>query len=130
MATRGAHGTADPGPPSTDALATPLRTSRLPGAASLGRVGGRIGLRTVRDLLLWLPRRYDDLRTVHDLQSLRYLPADQVVCTRATVIAVRVGRTARRGIRAVMAQLADGTGRAEAQWYGRQFVERRLREGA
>jgi hypothetical protein len=71
VATRGARGAADPGPSPADTLATPLRASRLPGAASLGRVGGRIGLRTVRDLLLWLPRRYDDLRTVYDLGALQ-----------------------------------------------------------
>ncbi|MCU0482820.1 MAG: DEAD/DEAH box helicase, partial [Chloroflexi bacterium] len=112
-----------------DPFATPLAGSGLPGATTLRRVGPRLGLRTVRDLLLWLPRRYDDLRTIHDLASLRYLPPDQVVSARATVVSVRVGRTARRGVQSVTAQLADSTGRAEAQWYGRQFVERRLREG-
>ncbi|MBP1704738.1 MAG: ATP-dependent helicase RecG [Chloroflexi bacterium] len=112
-----------------DPFATPLAASGLPGASTLRRHGSRLGLRTVRDLLLWLPRRYDDLRTVHDLQSLRYLPVDQVVSARATVITLHVGRTARRGTQTVTAQLADATGRAEAQWYGRQFVERRIREG-
>ena len=129
MATRGAHGTADPGPPPTDALATPLRTSRLPGAASLGRVGGRIGLRTVRDLLLWLPRRYDDLRTVYDLGALRFVEPDTVVSARASVLSVHAGRTARRRVDVVTARLADATGTAEAQWYGRQYVDRRLVPG-
>jgi len=129
VATRGAHGAADPGPPPTDALATPLRTSRLPGAASLGRVGGRIGLRTVRDLLLWLPRRYDDLRTVYDLGALRFVEPDTVVSARASVLSVHAGRTARRRVDVVTARLADATGTAEAQWYGRQYVDRRLVPG-
>jgi ATP-dependent DNA helicase RecG len=106
-----------------------LQTSGLPGASVLKRVGSRIGLRTVRDLLLWLPRRYDDLRILHDLHALRFLEPDTVVSARATVLRVRAGRTARRGIRVVTADLADATGTAEAQWYGRQYVERRLREG-
>lgn len=130
MASRGARETADPGPPPADALATPLRASRLPGAASLGRVGGRIGLRTVRDLLLWLPRRYDDLRTVHDLGTLRFVEPGTVVSVRATVVGVHAGRTARRRVDVVTARLADATGTAEAQWYGRQFVARRLLPGA
>ncbi len=129
MATRGARGTADPGPPPADALATPLRTSRLPGAASLGRVGGRIGLRTVRDLLLWLPRRYDDLRTVYDLGALRFVEPDTVVSARASVLSIHAGRTARRRVDVVTARLADATGTAEAQWYGRQYVDRRLVPG-
>jgi len=120
---------ATPQVPSRDP-ATPLRASGLPGAATLGRVGGRIGLRTVRDLLLWLPRRYDDLRTIHDLGSLRFVEPDTVVTARARVVSVQAGRTARRRVNVVTARLADAAGSAEAQWYGRQFVERRLLPGA
>jgi ATP-dependent DNA helicase RecG len=112
-----------------DPFGVPLQASGLPGASVLKRVGSRIGLRTVRDLLLWLPRRYDDLRILHDLHALRFLEPDTIVSARATVVRVRAGRTARRGIRVVTADLADGTGTAEAQWYGRQYVERRLHEG-
>jgi ATP-dependent DNA helicase RecG len=130
MATPGSRAKPAPAPaPPADVFAIPLRTSGLPGAAALGRVGGRVGLRTVRDLLLWLPRRYDDLRTVYDLAALRYLEPDTVVSARARVSSVRVGRTARRRTPVVTAVLADGTGTAEAQWYGRQFVERRLAPG-
>ena len=83
----------------------------------------------MRDLLLWLPRRYDDLRVLYQLQALRFLAPDTIVSARATVTRVRAGRTARRAIRVTTADLADETGTAEAQWYGRQYVERRLREG-
>ena len=92
-------------------------------------MGGRVGLRTVRDLLLWLPRRYDDLRTVYDLGSLRFVEPDTVVSVRARVEAVREGRTARRRTPVVTATLSDATGGAEAQWYGRQFVHKRLVPG-
>jgi ATP-dependent DNA helicase RecG len=116
-------------PPPADPFGVPLPVSGLPGASVLKRVGPRIGLRTVRDLLLWLPRRYDDLRVLHELHALRFVAPDTIVSTRASVVRVRAGRTARRGIRVVTADLADETGTAEAQWYGRQFVERRLHEG-
>ncbi len=129
MATRGSRAKPVPAVPPADVLATPLRASGLPGAAALGRVGGRVGLRTVRDLLLWLPRRYDDLRTVHDIGSLRFVEPDTVVSLRARVVAIREGRTARRRTPVVTATLADATGAAEAQWYGRQFVQRRLVPG-
>lgn len=130
MATSPGRAKPAPAPPPADLFATPLRSSRLPGAAALGRVGGRIGLRTVRDLLLWLPRRYDDLRTIYDLGALRFLEPDTIVSARARVASLRVGRTARRGTPVVTAVLSDGTGTAEAQWYGRQFVERRLLPGS
>jgi ATP-dependent DNA helicase RecG len=116
-------------PPPADPFGVPLPASGLPGASVLKRVGPRIGLRTIRDLLLWLPRRYDDLRILHELHALRFVAPDTIVSTRARVVRVRAGRTARRGIRVVTADLADETGTAEAQWYGRQYVERRLHEG-
>ena len=128
MASRGARAASET--PTPRDPSTPLRTSGLPGAATLGRVGGRVGLRTVRDLLLWLPRRYDDLRTIHDLGSLRFVEPDTVVTARARVVSVQAGRTARRRVNVVTARLADGAGSAEAQWYGRQFVERRLVPGS
>jgi ATP-dependent DNA helicase RecG len=130
VATRGSHVTPDPAAAPADVFATPLRTSGLPGAAALGRVGGRVGLRSVRDLLLWLPRRYDDLRTAYDLGSLRFVEPDTVVSVRARVVTVREGRTARRHLQVVTANLADATGAAEAQWYGRQYVQKRLVPGA
>jgi ATP-dependent DNA helicase RecG len=125
-------GTATPPTPPTlpaDPFGVALSASGLPGASVLRRVGSRIGLVSVRDLLLWLPRRYDDLRVLYPLQALRFVAPDTIVSARATVTRVRAGRTARRGIRVTTADLADETGTAEAQWYGRQYVERRLREG-
>jgi ATP-dependent DNA helicase RecG len=116
-------------PPPADPLDTKLGDSGLPGATTLRRVGARLGIATVRDLLLWLPRRYDDLRTVYDLGALRYVAPDTVVSTRARVLDIRAGRTARRGVTIVTAHLVDETGEAGAQWYGRQFVERRIHPG-
>ncbi len=125
-------GTATPPTPPTlaaDPFGVALSASGLPGATVLRRVGSRIGLVSVRDLLLWLPRRYDDLRVLFPLQALRFVTPDTIVSARATVSRVRSGRTARRGIRVTTADLVDESGAAEAQWYGRQYVERRLREG-
>jgi ATP-dependent DNA helicase RecG len=122
-------GTAKSPPPADDPFDLPLPASGLPGASVLKRVGPRVGLRTVRDLLLWLPRRYDDLRILHELQALHFVAPDTLVSARARVGRLRAGRTARRGTWVVTAELLDGTGTAEAQWYGRQFVERRLHEG-
>jgi ATP-dependent DNA helicase RecG len=122
-------GTAKSPPLPEDPFDLPLPASGLPGASVLKRVGPRVGLRTVRDLLLWLPRRYDDLRVLHELQALHFVAPETLVSARARVGRLRAGRTARRGTWVVTAELVDGTGTAEAQWYGRQFVERRLHEG-
>ncbi len=110
-------------------LALPLAQSGLRAVASLARAGRRLGIESERDLLFHLPRRYDDLRALTDLGSLPYVADGTVVSARARVTAVRVQQTWRRRVQVATASLDDGTGTAEAVWYGRRYVERRLREG-
>jgi ATP-dependent DNA helicase RecG len=116
--------------PPTDPVAlldTPLARSGLPGATVLARSGRRLGLATVRDLLFHLPRRYDDLRELRRLGDLVWIPDGEVVSVRARVVSVRVEPTFRRRVQRTIAELADDTGRIEATWFGRRFIERRLR---
>ena len=103
------------------------RLHRSDGAAARGRP--RLGIRTVRDLLFHLPRRYDDLRalsTARELASIpdgetgqraagraRYPPAADVPAARA----------------ADDAYLGDDTGEVEATWFGRRCIEKRLHDG-
>ena len=49
---------------------TPIGMSGFAGATVLRRVGPRLGIRTVRDLLFHLPRRYDDLRELSSAREL------------------------------------------------------------
>ena len=92
------------------------------GAAALGR----LGVATPRDALFYLPFRYDDfseLRPLHDLVP------DEKQSARARVTDVKIEKGFGRRPQRVIAQLADDTGTAEAIWFGRRFVENRLRPG-
>ena len=42
---------------------------------------------------------------------------------------IRVEPTFRRRVQRTIALLADGTGEAEATWFGRRYIERRIAEG-
>ncbi len=106
-----------------------LGQSGLGAAAVLRRTGRHLGLETVRDLLFHLPRRYDDLRELRMLGDLYGVPDGTVVSARATVTAIRVQKTWRRNVQITTAQLADETGTAEATWFGRRFIERRVHPG-
>ncbi|HYM82537.1 MAG TPA: ATP-dependent DNA helicase RecG [Candidatus Dormibacteraeota bacterium] len=86
-------------------------------------------MRTVRDLLFHLPRRYDDLRELRRLGELGSVADGQVVSARVRVVDIRVEQTWRRRVQRTIAQLADETGTAEAAWFGRRFIERRLHAG-
>ncbi len=119
-------------PPPTDPvelLATPLARSGLTAAALLRRAGIRIGVYDVRDLLFHLPRRYDDLREMHHLGDLVWVEPGTVVSARVRVVDVRVEPSFRRRIQRTIASLEDDTGSIDATWFGRRFIERRLKLG-
>ena len=106
-----------------------IAASRVPGASVLGRVGKRLGVATVRDLLFHLPRRYDDLREMRKLGDLAWLEDGEVVSARVSVLDIRVEASFRRRIQRTIAVFEDETGTLEATWFGRRYIERRLHPG-
>jgi ATP-dependent DNA helicase RecG len=110
-------------------LDAPLAKSGLPGATVLGRVGRRMGLATVRDLLFHLPRRYDDLREMRKLGDLFEVEDGTIISARVRVADVRVEASFRRRVQRTIAVLEDDTGSIDATWFGRRFIERRLHPG-
>ena len=95
----------------------------------LARAGRRLDWGTVRDLLFHLPRRYDDLRELRRLGELDDVDDGEVVSARVEVRDLRVEQTFRRRVQRTIAHLADETGFAEATWFGRRYIERRLAKG-
>jgi ATP-dependent DNA helicase RecG len=120
-----------PTPPPTGAalLDVPLGLSGLSAAPTLRNAGRRLGFYTVRDLLFHLPRRYDDLREMRQLGDLVWVPDGTLVSARVTVANIRVEPTFRRRVQRTIATLSDDTGTAQATWFGRRFIERRLHKG-
>ncbi len=119
-------------PPPTDPaalLATALGESGLPAEATLRRAGRRLDLNTVRDLLFHLPRRYEDRREMHTVAELRDLPDGATASVRVVVRSIHVEQTWRRRVQVTKAVLADDTGEAEATWFGRRFIEKRVHAG-
>jgi len=118
-------------PPATPAelLESEIARSGLPAAPTVARAGKRIGLRTVRDLLFHLPRRYDDLRELRRLGDLVWVPDGDVVSARVRVAEIHVEPSFRRRIQRTLARLEDDTGSIQATWFGRRFIERRLHAG-
>ena len=110
-------------------LTTPLARSGLAAGALLRRAGIRLGFYTVGDLLFHLPRRYDDLREMRQLGALVWETDGTVVSARVRVADVKVEPSFRRRIQRTIARLEDATGSVDATWFGRRFIERRLRVG-
>ena len=110
-------------------LSTPLAKSGLTAAGLLRRAGIRLGWYDLRDLLFHLPRRYDDLRELSKLGDLVWAEEGSVVSARVRVDDIRVEATWRRRVQRTVAELSDETGDIQATWFGRRFIERRLRPG-
>ena len=103
---------------------TPVRSLRGIGP-SRGECLERLGVRTVGNALLLVPRRYEDRRALLPIGRLR-LGEFQTVA--GSVKAVGVGRT-RRGIPYCELMLEDGTGTLLARWYRQAYLARTFRRG-
>jgi ATP-dependent DNA helicase RecG len=92
------------------------------GAATLAK----LGVVTPRQALFYLPFRYDDYS---ELRPLGELVPDEKQSAQVKVVDIRVEPGFGRRPQRVIAQLADTSGSAEAIWFGRRYVERRLEKG-
>ena len=85
----------------------------------------RMGVKTARDLLLHVPRRYEDASTVTPIKSLE-------VGMDATAMGEVVSKgvlPTRKGLRIFQAVIRDGTGLIECSWPGQPFLDRTIRKG-
>jgi ATP-dependent DNA helicase RecG len=90
---------------------------------------GRLGVRTVRDLLYHIPFRYLDATTVTPIARVRSTAAGAEVTVVGRVISTGVIAT-HRGLRVFQAVLRDDTGLLECGWPGRPFLERQITKGS
>jgi len=84
------------------------------------------GVRTVVDLLLHLPRRYEDRSHLTTLDSI--LEPGMRVLVRGRVKSVRVRRIPRRRLHIVDGQIEDGHGGLKVVWFNQRWLGRRLEE--
>jgi ATP-dependent DNA helicase RecG len=112
-------------PLAAEDLDRPLRTA-LPELARGAGTLARLGIASAREALFHLPFRYDDFSELRPLGDL--LP-DEKQSARVRVTDLKVEKGFGQRPQRVIAQLADDSGSAEAVWFGRRFVENRLRSG-
>jgi ATP-dependent DNA helicase RecG len=89
---------------------------------------GRLGVRTVRDLLYHVPFRYLDATSITPIAKVRSAAPGTEVSVVGRVISTGVIPT-RRGLRVFQAVLRDETGLIECGWPGRPFLEKQITKG-
>ncbi len=85
----------------------------------------RLGIRTARDLLFHVPRRYEDASTVTPIGRAQ-VGADVTLIGAVKTKAVIVARS---GLRIFQAILTDESGQIEASWPGQPYLDRSIQTG-
>jgi ATP-dependent DNA helicase RecG len=112
-------------PVSTDPLQTPL--SSLPGVrASRLELLGRLGLRTVEDLLFHFPRAYEDLT---DLRPIRALTANVPQTVQGEIVEIDSRSLTSGGFVVSVVVSDDGEHCVEGVWFNQGGAARRFRYG-
>jgi ATP-dependent DNA helicase RecG len=88
---------------------------------------GRLGMQTLRDMLYYFPRRYDDYSQLKPINRLWYGEEVTVIGTVQSV-SVRPIRNGRSKL--VEMILSDGSGSLRVTWFNQVYIAKRLRKGA
>ncbi len=115
-------------PPQTQhpTLDTPIEALNL-GPGSKKKLG-ELGIRAVRDLLHYYPRRYEDRRT---LQSVRDVEDGSKATVVGKVLSRELVKTPRKGLQLVQVRFMDTWGwRFTGVWFNQPWVLRQMPEGA
>ncbi len=86
---------------------------------------GRLGVRTIRDLLHLYPRRYDDFSQLKTIDQLEYGETVTIVGT----VWEAGGRRTRSGRYIFRALLSDETGTIVLTWFNQPYLEGRIKAG-
>jgi len=100
--------------------------SVLPGiGAKTAKSLSEVGIRTVRDLLYYLPRTYDDYQAAKSLSDLR--PGRITIKGRIEDVTSRFARTRHMSI--TEAIISDNTGSIRAIWFNQPYRQKQLEKG-
>lgn len=84
----------------------------------------RVGLRTVKDLIHYLPRAYDDYSQQSTITDLK--PGKVTIIAR---VESSETKTVRRGMRITTATLADDTSKIKAVWFNQPYRATQMKNG-
>lgn len=107
-------------------LSTPIKDLYGVGPI-LAKDFARLGLKCVRDLLWYVPFRYDDFSSSKPIPSLRH---DDVVTLVGTIKTIRGRRSMNSGLHMTEALFENETGPLKVLWFNQPYLEKILKPGA
>jgi ATP-dependent DNA helicase RecG len=115
-----------PAPMEPGALNAPLTVVQGVGPRTAQTLA-RLGLHTLRDMLYYFPRRYDDYTRLKPINRLTY---GEEVTVIGTVQSVDTRSLHGGKLQRVEAIVTDGTGSLRVSWFNQVWIARRLNAGA
>ncbi|MDP3710296.1 MAG: ATP-dependent DNA helicase RecG [bacterium] len=85
-----------------------------------------LGIRTISDLLLYFPNRYDDFS---NLKKINEVELGETVTVSGKIEKVKVLRTARQRMFLTEVVISDETGKIRAVWFNQPYLARNLKTG-
>lgn len=117
---------APPQPPSVTGRGLDAPVSTLPGIGKKrAELLAKLNVETIRDLLFFYPRRYEDYSTLKTINRLVYGERVSVLAT----VWDAGSRKTRSGKSLFRAILSDATGTLEVTWFNQPYLEERIRPG-
>ncbi|HYY45516.1 MAG TPA: ATP-dependent DNA helicase RecG [Candidatus Angelobacter sp.] len=87
---------------------------------------GHVGVKTVRDLLLYFPRRHEDFANVMPIAWIR---PGMRTSVRGQVYQIESQYTSRKHMRIARATISDDSGRLNVVWFNQPYIAKILRPG-
>ena len=86
----------------------------------------RMGIKTINDLLLYLPVKYDDFSKTKKIKDLKI---NEAICIKATIESIDNEVTYRRRVALTKASVKDSTGTILVTWFNQPYLVESLHKG-
>lgn len=87
---------------------------------------GRLGIRTVKDALYYLPYRYEDRKNIKKISSLSYGQLETII---GKVASAEVIKLPRSRVKLFELTVSDGSGIVKGKWFNQPFMKKNFKEG-
>ena len=105
-------------------LETPIEDVPKIGAAYQKKLK-KLKIKTVQDLLLYFPQRYDDFSNIVPISAAKQ---GQVVCVQGRIVAVEASKSFRKWMDIISITIEDETGTINATWFNQPYLVQSLKE--
>ena len=104
---------------------TPVQYVKGVGPAR-AKILGRLGIKTIEDILFYFPWRYEDRKNLKKICSLSYGDHETTLCE---VVTANIITTPRKRMKIFELTVTDGSGSLKSKWFNQPYLKRYFSKG-